>query len=94
MPNLSRRIFLRNASIGVVATGVAAAGGASLLTGSSGALVAPLALTSPDTPLLDGSGVVAHVVDARSGTIAIYVGTKQINYTDQALAQALLKAAQ
>jgi hypothetical protein len=43
---------------------------------------------------MDGSGIVAHVVDARSGTIAIYVGTKQIHYTNQALAQALLKAAQ
>jgi hypothetical protein len=94
MPNFSRRVFLRNASIGVVATGVAAAGGASLLSGSSGAVVAPLSLTSPDTPLLDGSGVVAHLVDARTGAISIYVGTRQIDYTDPGLAQALLKAAQ
>ena len=33
MPNISRRHFLRNASIGAAATGVAAAGGLNLLTG-------------------------------------------------------------
>ena len=94
MTNVSRRIFLRNASIGVVATGVAAAGGVGLLTGTSNAVEAPLELTSSDTPLLDGSGVVAHVVDARSGQMAIYVGTKKIEFVNPAVAQQLLKAAQ
>jgi len=94
MPSISRRHFLRNASIGAAATGVAAAGGLSLLTGVSGAEAAPAPLkpTSPDMPLLDGSGVVAHVVDAKSGEISLFVGTKHINYTNQALAQELLKA--
>jgi hypothetical protein len=36
--------------------------------------------------------VVAHVVDAKSGKISIFVGTKHIDYTSQALAQELLKA--
>jgi hypothetical protein len=94
MPELSRRLFLRNASIGVVATGVAAAGGGALLSGTSSAEVAPLELTSSDTPLLDGSGVIAHVVDARAGKISIYVGTKQVTYVNRELAQQLLKAAQ
>jgi hypothetical protein len=93
MPNISRRLFLRNASLGVVATGVAAAGGASLLTGTSAADLAPIELASPDTPLLDGSGVIAHVVDARAGKITIYVGTKQVTYVNRDLAQQLLRAA-
>ncbi len=93
MPNISRRHFLRNASIGAAATGVAAAGGLSLLTGVSGAdVVTPTKSTTPDGPLLEGSGVVAHVVDAKSGKISIFVGTKHIDYTSQALAQELLKA--
>jgi hypothetical protein len=91
MPNISRRHFLRNASIGAAATGVAAAGGLNFLTGVSGADTPPKT-TPPETPLVDGSGVVAHVVDARSGKISIYVGTKHISYTNQALAQELLKA--
>jgi hypothetical protein len=95
MPNISRRRFLRNASIGAAATGVAAAGGLGLLTGVSGADVAPLKpADAVDTPIIDGSGVVAHVVDARSGQISLFVGTQQINYTNQALAQALVKATQ
>jgi hypothetical protein len=77
----------------VVATGVAAAGGASLLTGTSAADLAPIELASPDTPLLDGSGVIAHVVDARAGKISIYVGTKQVTYVNRDLAQQLLRAA-
>jgi len=36
--------------------------------------------------------VVAHVVDAKSGEISLFVGTKHISYTNQALAQELLKA--
>ena len=94
MPNISRRHFLRNASIGAAATGVAAAGGLGLLSGVSGADVATPASkpTAPEGPLLEGSGVVAHVVDAKSGEISIYVGTKHVHYTSQALAQELLKA--
>jgi hypothetical protein len=97
MPNISRRHFLRNASIGAAATGVAAAGGLGFLTGGvSGADVAtpPSKVTPPDGPLLEGSGVVAHVVDAKSGQISIYVGTKHVSYTSPALAQELLKATQ
>jgi hypothetical protein len=95
MPIISRRHFLRNASIGAAATGVAAAGGLSLLTGASAAdATTPLKATSPDAPILEGSGVVAHVVDAKKGEISLFVGTKHITYTNQALAQELLKAAQ
>jgi hypothetical protein len=95
MPNISRRHFLRNASIGAAATGVAAAGGFGLLTGVSGADTVPpnpLKTNSPDTPLLEGSGVIAHVVDAKKGEISLFVGTKHVHYTNQALAQELLKA--
>ena len=71
MPNISRRHFLRNASIGAAATGVAAAGGLSLLTGVTGADAAtPPTPTAPSGPLLEGSGVVAHVVDAKAGKIS------------------------
>jgi hypothetical protein len=94
MPNISRRHFLRNASIGAAATGVAAAGGLSLLTGVSGADAATPPTTPSDGPLLEGSGVVAHVVDAKAGTISIFVGTKHIDYTSQALAQELIRATQ
>jgi hypothetical protein len=93
MPNISRRHFLRNASIGAAATGVAAAGGLNLLTGVSSADAATPSKTAAATgPVLEGSGVVAHVIDAKAGKISLFVGTKHIEYTNQALAQELLKA--
>jgi hypothetical protein len=93
MPNISRRHFLRNASIGAAATGVVAAGGLNLLTGVPVADAAtPSKAPEADGPVLEGSGVVAHVVDAKSGKISLFVGTKHIHYTNRALAQELLKA--
>jgi hypothetical protein len=35
---------------------------------------------------------VAHVVDAKSGKLSLYVGTRHISLTNQALAQQLLRA--
>jgi hypothetical protein len=66
-----------------------------LLTAVSGAdVVTPTRTPSPDGPIREGSGIVAHVVDAKSGQMSIYVGTKHVAYTNQALAQELLKASQ
>jgi hypothetical protein len=93
MASISRRHFLRNASIGAAATGVVAAGGLSLIAGPVGADEVSTKSAPTDAPLLDGSDIVAHVVDAKSGQISIFVGTKQVDYTNQALAQQLLNAA-
>jgi hypothetical protein len=94
MPSLSRRIFLRNASIGVVATGAAAAGGLGFLTDPADAATSrhAAAAETPELPLLEGTGVVAHVVDAKTGEIALYYGTTHVSYQDPALAQKLLRA--
>ena len=50
--------------------------------------------SSPATPALEGSDIFAHVVDARSGEMTIFVGTKAVSYKNQDLAQLLLRAAQ
>ena len=95
MPDFTRRHFLRTASIGAAATGVIAAGGAGLLEAVGSAGAAPLAAeSSPATPTLEGSDIFAHVVDARSGEMTIFVGTKAVSYKNQDLAQLLLRAAQ
>jgi hypothetical protein len=96
MDSISRRHFLRTASIGAAATGVVAAGGMSLLAGTAGTASAnetPRTSTPPDAPIADGSDIVAHVIDARAGQISLFVGTRHIDYTNQALAQELLNAA-
>jgi hypothetical protein len=96
MPDVSRRQFLRTTSIGAAAAGVLAVGGHSLLTAVETTVgAAPAAPpASTDDALLEDSDVFARVVDAKAGHIRIFIGTKAVDYTDQALAQTLLRAAQ
>jgi hypothetical protein len=95
MPDVTRRQFLRNASLGAAAAGVVAAGGTGIFQAVSSAGAAPLLFdSSPASPALEGSDIFAHVVDAKAGQITIFVGTKAISYTNRDLAQQLLRAAQ
>ena len=95
MPDFTRRQFLRRASIGAAATGVIAAGGAGLFEAVGAAGATSLATGASSTsPTLEGSDIFAHVVDARTGLMTIFVGTKAVSYQNQDLAQTLLRAAQ
>jgi hypothetical protein len=95
MPDVTRRQFLRHASIGAAAAGALAAGGTGIFQAVSSAGAAPLPFdASPATPALEGSDIFAHVADAKSGEITIFVGTKAVSYTNPDLAQQLLRAAQ
>ena len=94
MSNVSRRQFLRNASLGAAAAGAIAVGGTSLVSAIATTGPATSAPPSGGDAAQDGSDVFARVIDARSGRIKLYVGTKEVDYTDQALAQQLLRATQ
>lgn len=95
MDQVSRRQFLRNASLGAAATGVLAAYGTDLVRGAGSAGAHPLASPNEQpAAALDGSDVFAHVVDARTGQMSLFVGTKEISYTNRDLAQQILRAAQ
>ncbi len=88
--NISRRRFIRRASVSAAAVGAVAAGGTSLLGAAGTADAAP----APEGPVLEGSGVIAHVVDAKKGEISILFGTREVTYTNRDMAQQLLRAAQ
>jgi nitrous oxide reductase len=95
MPHLSRRQFLRTTSVGAAATGVLAVSGATLFDSASRAGATPLAAdASTATPHLEGSDIFAHVINAKTGEMTIFVGTTAVSYTNRDLAQALLQAAQ
>ena len=96
MTDVTRRQFLRNASIGAAAAGVLAVGRHRHRLGAIGSRRAPPWRCRPaeEPTTLDGSDVFARVVDAKAGQIKIFVGTKAVDYTNQALAQQLLRAAQ
>jgi hypothetical protein len=98
MPDISRRRFLRNASVGAAAVGTVAVVGPSAL-GAATASAAPLSAkgllhdqgaAAGSRP--SGKQVMAHVVDDSSGTVSLYVGTKKVTFKDHALTEALLKA--
>ena len=78
MPDVSRRQFLRTASLGAAATGVLASGAAGVLHVADAA-ASPLHLDAGrGGPPLDGSDIFAHVIDARSGQMTLFVGDQAI----------------
>ena len=94
-PEISRRRFLRGASLGVAAGGAAAAA-----LPSAASLVAaaqPSARPSGDDTALDltavGTDVIAHIRDASTGEIAVIVGGSERIYHDPTLVARLLAGA-
>jgi hypothetical protein len=90
--SVSRRAFLAKASVGVaggLAAGVAATSGLSL-----GALLAPEPAQNATPATLDltplGEDIVAHVVDASSGDVALLIGGREIVHHDPVLVSRML----
>jgi|GEM_PF-3327993 len=99
MENISRRRFLRDASIGAATLGAAATVGQGALAKLA---AAPAAKATGSAALAASSGtssslgakdeVMAHVVGGPAGTIEIYSGTEVVTLHDQRVANALLAA--
>jgi hypothetical protein len=97
MADISRRRFIRTAAVGAAATAGAAVVAPGLLS-AAGAAAPAAAPTAPPPAWKSrrpaGAGpLVAHVVDAPSGLIAVYSGTREILIHDTAVARALTAAA-
>jgi hypothetical protein len=89
--DMSRRSFLRNASLSVAAAGTAVtvAPGMLGLAGSA----APEVTTIVDSGAAEVDGpVVAHVVDASNGTVAVYHGVREVIVRSPSLVSALTSA--
>ena len=87
---ITRRRFLRDASVGAAAAGTAAAWAPGLLglASSAGPEVSSDALSVASVVSADGP-VVAHVIDASSGTVAVYHGTQEVIVHSPSLVSAL-----
>jgi hypothetical protein len=88
MEDLSRRVFVRRAGLGALAVGLVAGTPAVVhaATGSAdqaGSVTPAAALAVADGP------VMAHVVDASSGLVHVFVGTRMVAVTDHGLARTL-----
>ena len=98
MPKISRRQFIRNGTIAAAAAGTVVAAPSVVSTAVAGAAPRPKGTIVADGVSSEATdagtgGVVAHVVDPTSGLIALYVGTRQVDIHDRAMARALTTAA-
>jgi hypothetical protein len=103
MPEISRRRFIRDASFSAAAVGTVAAAGPSLLgsignateatTAATEATTAATASVGADTAAVTNGGtILAHLLDAESGTFAVYFGTQEVTIQSPELAQKLASA--
>ena len=90
--DMSRRSFLRHASLGAAAAGAAATVGPSLL-GMAGSAAPEVTTVVDDTGADAVEGpLVAHVVDASKGTVAVYHGAQEVIVQSPSLVRALTAA--
>ena len=87
---MSRRSFLRNASVSVAAAGTVAAVPGVL--GLAGSAAAPEVTTVVDGASEVEGPVVAHVVDASNGTVAVFHGVREVIVHSPSLVSALTSA--
>jgi len=94
MNKVTRRVFLRRASMGVAAVGVATTV-PSFLRGSLKPTTKPSSGPArPLTAVAQQGPLVAHIQDASSGQITLMIGSREVTYQNQELAHQLLLAAQ
>jgi hypothetical protein len=89
MQDINRRTFFKQA--GVVA---ATAGAVAVVPGS----IAPTAAGAATRPLSEqeaarSAPIVAHVTDAKTGGITLYVGTREVKIHDREVAARIVRAA-
>lgn len=85
-----RRTFLRHATLGVAAVGALSAVPRVLDPRPAVAAATPAAELTPAE--LEGP-VVAYLRDAHSGQFSLFVGEREVAYTDKAMAARLTRAA-
>jgi len=102
MPEITRRRFIRDASLGAAAVGTVAAAGPALLgsvgnateavTASEAATAATASVGADTAAATSGGTILAHLLDAESGTFAVYFGTQEVTIQSPELAQKLASA--
>jgi len=85
--DLDRRTFLMRGSLAAAAAGIAAA-----IPLGAEVLRAPAVSAEDDQPVDMPDPVIAHVIDANSGEIAVYVGHRELTIKDPRIARQLVRA--
>lgn len=93
MNRVSRRTFLRQASMGAAAVGVATTVPSFLRKASKGKASSVTAAVPTGHMTQDGP-LIAHIDDANTGEITVMVGTRQVTYRNEEIARRLLSSTQ
>ncbi|HUZ20649.1 MAG TPA: twin-arginine translocation signal domain-containing protein [Acidimicrobiales bacterium] len=91
MEPVSRRHFFKQAGAAAAVVGAATAVPLGMGTASADALRAEPRLAAEEIPA-EGHHLVAHVSDARTGAITLFVGEKEITFHDRQVAARLVRA--
>jgi hypothetical protein len=84
---------MRRTSMGAAAAGALTVVGGSVFGDVASANAAAPKVAEKHHDVIEGSNVIAHVVNARTGEISILAGTKEIKYVNRELAQQIMRAA-
>lgn len=92
----SRRAFLRTGTLGAITAGVIGVPGLSGLLGEASTAAPEVTGTASEAetvvPAISGP-IVAHVIDAASGDVSLYIGEREVVARDPLLVERLLRAA-
>jgi hypothetical protein len=93
MNRVSRRTFLRQASMGAAAVGVATTVPGFLRRAGKGKAPSEMA-AAPTGHMTQDGPLVAHIDDVNTGEITVMVGTRQVTYRNDEIARRLLSSTQ
>ena len=95
MEEVSRRMFFKQAGAAAAVAAVAtriAVGPVGLANAVAGAATAKAPELSPQEELRAGENLVAHVKNARTGEISLFIGQKEVTIHDRKVAARLIRA--
>jgi hypothetical protein len=95
MEPVSRRVFFKQAGAAAAVAAVAssvAVGPMGLASAVAGAATNKESDLTPQEDLRKGEDLVAHVKNARTGEISLFIGTKEVTIHDRKVAARLVRA--
>jgi hypothetical protein len=95
MEPVSRRVFFKQAGAAAAVAAVAssvAIGPLGLTSAVAGAASTKESDLTPQEDLRKGEDLVAHVKNARTGEISLFIGTKEVTIHDRKVAARLVRA--
>ena len=92
MEEVSRRLFFKQAGAAAAVAAVATVAPVGLASAVAGAETPKVPELAPHEDLATGENLVAHVKDAKSGEISLFIGKEEVTIHDRQIATRLIRA--